>query len=213
MQLREIHIDGFGVFRNKHATGLSSGTNVLYGPNEFGKSTLLAFIRRILFGFRASASANPYPALCGGAYGGRIVSQLANGKIVTISRKEGRSGGPVKVFIDSAELSGQEELNRILGGISEKFYENVYAIGLDELQALKTLEEEEVKNHIYGAGLELGTTSLTEIQSTFLKQAEAVFKPSGSVQRIPALYKDIRDREKAIGETKKLLSKYDELDY
>jgi len=211
MQLREIHIDGFGVFFNKHATELSSGTNVLYGPNEFGKSTLVAFIRRILFGFRAPTGANPYPALAGGAYGGRIVCQLTNGEIITISRKEGRSGGPLKVTTDSAELSRQEELNKILAGISERFYENVYAIGLDELQALRTLEEEEVKNHIYGAGLELGPTSLTELHSTFLKQAEAIFKPGGSVQRIPALYNDIRDKEKGIGESRKLLSKYDEL--
>lgn len=211
MQLLEIHIDGFGVFCDKHVTGLSSGTNVLYGLNEFGKSTLLAFIKRILFGFRASSNANPYPAVSGGAYGGRIVCQLANDKIVTISRKEGRSGGPVEIITDSAEFSGQEELNKIIGRISEKFYENVYAFGLDELQALKTLEEEEVKNHIYGAGLELGSTSLTEIQNTFLKQADGVFKAGGSAQRIPALYREIRDKEKSIGETRKLLSKYDEL--
>ena len=212
MQLREIHIDGFGIFCEKHVTGLSSGLNLLYGPNEFGKSTLLAFLRRILFGFRVSSSANPYPAVSGGAYGGRIICQLANGKVVTISRKQGRSGGPVEIVTDSGgEHSGQEELNRMIGGISEKFYENVYAIGLDELQALRTLEEEEVKNHIYGAGLELGSTSLTEIQNTFLKQAEGVFKPGGSAQRIPALYKEIRDREKAIAEGRRLLSKYDEL--
>src|SRR3972149_1015074 len=212
MQLREIHIDGFGIFCDRHVTDLSSGLNLLYGPNEFGKSTLLAFIRRILFGFRVSSSANPYPAVSGGTYGGRIVCQLANGESVTISRKQGRSGGPVEIITDSGgELSGQEELNRMIGGISEKFYENVYAIGLDELQALRTLEEEEVKNHIYGAGLELGSTSLTEIQNTFLKQAEEVFKLGGSVQRIPTLYKEIRDREKAIAEGRKLLSKYDEL--
>lgn len=70
MQLSEIHIDGFGVFCDKHVIGLSSGINVLYGPNEFGKSTLLAFIRRIVFGFRVSSNANPYPAVSGGAYGG-----------------------------------------------------------------------------------------------------------------------------------------------
>lgn len=212
MQLREIHIDGFGIFCDKHVTGLSCGLNVLYGPNELGKSTLLAFIRRTLFGFRVSSNANPYPAVSGGAYGGRLVCQLANGEVVTISRKQGRSGGPVDITTDSGgEFSGQEELRRMIGGISGKFYENVYAIGLDELQALRTLEEEEVKNHIYGAGLELGSTSLTEIQNTFLKQAEAVFKPGGSAQRIPALYKEIRDREKAIAEGRRLLSKYDEL--
>ncbi len=208
MQLREIHIDGFGIIRDKHVIGISSGTNVLYGPNEFGKSTLLEFVRRILFGFRG---VNPYSALSGGVYGGRLVCELANGKIITISRKEGRLGGPVKISGDSVELAGQEELNKILGLISQKFYDNIYAIGLDELQTIKTLEEEEIRNHIYGAGLGLGSTSLKEISDTFSKQAEEVFKPGGSAQLMPGLYRDIREKERAIGEARKYLSEYDGL--
>lgn len=51
MQLREIHIDGFGIFANKRIKGLAPGINIIYGKNEFGKTTLLEFIRRILFGF------------------------------------------------------------------------------------------------------------------------------------------------------------------
>ena len=62
MQFNEIHIDGFGIFNDQHITGLSSGVNVVYGPNEFGKSTLLAFIRQMLFGFPSPTSAKAYPA-------------------------------------------------------------------------------------------------------------------------------------------------------
>ena len=51
MRISEIHIDGFGILADKHIIGLIPGINAIYGPNEFGKSTLLAFIRRILFGF------------------------------------------------------------------------------------------------------------------------------------------------------------------
>ena len=208
MQLREIHIDGFGIFCDKHVTGISSGASVLYGPNEFGKSTLLEFVRRILFGFRG---VNPYPALAGGAYGGRLVCELADGKIITISRKDGRSGGPVKIFADSGEILESEEFNRKLGLISQKFYNNIYAIGLDELQTIKTLEEEEIKSHIYGAGLGLGNTSLKEINDTLSKQADAIFKPGGSVQEMAVLYREIRDQEKALREAKQRLSEYDEL--
>jgi uncharacterized protein YhaN len=208
MQLREIHIDGFGVLRDKHITGISSGANVLYGPNEFGKSTLLEFVRRMLFGFRG---ANPYPALSGGTYGGKLVCELSSGNVITISRKEGRSGGIVKIIADSAELSGQEELGRILGPITQKFYENVYAIGLDELQTIKTLEEDEIESHIYGAGLGLDNTSLKEIKDTFSRQSDAVFKPGGSAQEMPILHRAIREKEKAIAEKKKLLADYDGL--
>ena len=213
MQLREIYIDGFGIFRDRQAKGLSSGINVIHGPNEFGKSTLLDFIRRILFGFpsRVSSSINPYPALNGGAYGGRLVCKLASGKFMTIARKEGPHRGPVTIILDSKELSGQDELNKSLGSIGERFYQNVYAIGLDELERLESLEADEVRSHIYGAGLGLGGISLKSIKANFLNQTEAVFKQGGSAQAIPKLYKEIRALENDISDIKRGLSKYDEL--
>jgi uncharacterized protein YhaN len=213
MQIREIYIDGFGIFRDRQAKGLSSGINVIYGPNEFGKSTLLDFIRRILFGFpsRASSSINPYPALNGGAYGGRLVCQLASGKFMTIARKEGPHRGSVTIILDSKELSGQEELNKLLDSIGERFYQNVYAIGLNELERLESLEADEVRSHIYGAGLGLGSITLKSIKNKFLNQAEAVFKQGGSAQLIPKLYKEIRALEKDISDIKRGLSEYDEL--
>src|SRR4030042_4488035 len=125
MQLREIHIDGFGIFHDKHIVGLSSGIHVIYGRHEVGKTTLLNFVRRILFGFpRSSPDTNPYPALEGGAYGGRLVCQLANGEVATISRTQGPRGGAVKITLDSTLLGGQEELNKILGNIGGGFYQN-----------------------------------------------------------------------------------------
>jgi uncharacterized protein YhaN len=106
MQLREIHIDGFGVFHDKHYCGLTSGTNVLYGPNEYGKSTLLAFVRRVLFGFpKSTAKVNLYPAIEGGAYGGRIVCEFADARNITISRGAGSRGGVVKVTSNSLPLA------------------------------------------------------------------------------------------------------------
>ena len=51
MEIREIQIDGFGVFSASKLKGVSSGLNIIYGPNEFGKTTLLEFIRCMLVGF------------------------------------------------------------------------------------------------------------------------------------------------------------------
>ena len=211
MQIREIHIDGFGIFHDRHIRNIPTGASVLYGPNEFGKTTLLNFIRRILFGFRTSASTAQYPALAGGSYGGRLVCEFSNGQVVTIARKEGRSGGPVTLYMGSRETEGQEELNRLLGQVTQKFYENVYAIGLDELQAVNTLEEKEIKTVIYGPGLELGASFFRKVNERFAKPAENIFKPSGSVQRMAVLFKEIREKEREISGIKDRLSTYDGL--
>lgn len=211
MQLRQIHIDGFGVFADTHITELTPGLNVLYGCNEFGKSTLLAFVRRVLFGFPSGSSkANPYPAVCGGAYGGRLVCMLRSGETVTISRSQGAKGGQVRVSTESAQHGGAGELDAMLGHMSRAFYENVYGISLDELERVGSLEEEEVKNRIYGAGLGLGGVSLTEVKSDFTRQAEALYKPQGSKQKMAVLYAEIRGLEKEIHEIQSGLEGYDE---
>lgn len=212
MQIQEIHIDGFGIFTDKHITGLTSGINVIYGPNEFGKTTLLDFIRRILFGFpRISTSTNPYPAVHGGAYGGRMICELDSGERIIISRAQGAHGGPVTISTGSGELSGKDNLDNILGHITKTFYENVYAISLNELQEVRSLQGEDIRNRIYGAGLGLGSISLVAIKSEFTKQGEILYKPQGSVQKVPSLYKEIRDLEREIKEVQKDLGKYDDL--
>ena len=50
MRLTAIHIDGFGIFHHLDIVRLSPGLNVFFGDNESGKTSLLAFLRTILFG-------------------------------------------------------------------------------------------------------------------------------------------------------------------
>ena len=56
MRLEELYLDGFGRFHEQTIGPLSQHITVIYGPNEAGKSTLLAFIRALLFGFPAAAA-------------------------------------------------------------------------------------------------------------------------------------------------------------
>ena len=61
------HIDGFGVFSDYASPELPDGLTVFTGPNEAGKSTLLAFIRGVLFGFPNKRRHLPLYAPCAGA--------------------------------------------------------------------------------------------------------------------------------------------------
>ena len=49
MVIRELYIKNFGKFTERHFY-LEDGVQVISGENEFGKSTLHAFIRAMLFG-------------------------------------------------------------------------------------------------------------------------------------------------------------------
>ncbi|RGT72831.1 hypothetical protein DWX08_08235 [Ruminococcus sp. AF18-22] len=49
MIIKEVYIQNFGKFSEQHFW-FEPGVNIIYGENEFGKSTLCAFIRAMLFG-------------------------------------------------------------------------------------------------------------------------------------------------------------------
>ena len=51
MRIDGWHADGFGILKDFERADLEPGVTVLLGENEAGKSTLLAFVRAMLFGF------------------------------------------------------------------------------------------------------------------------------------------------------------------
>jgi uncharacterized protein YhaN len=211
MQLREIHIDGFGIFANKRITGLTSGINIIYGKNEFGKTTLLEFVRRILFGFPTKKEkTNLYTPLQGGAMGGSLKVVLQNGEDLIISRSPGKHGGTVRVSTPSEVLQGQSVLNHLLGNASKYIYRNIYAFTIDELHDFNTLNSDEVKNRIYGAGLGLGNVSLKEIEKEIENYCMQIFRPRGSSQMGDLLEK-IKINEQEILLIQNNLTLFDEL--
>ena len=98
MQIREIHIERFGKFSHCRMVPVSPGLNVVYGRNEFGKTTLLEFIRWILFGFEKKRKGmNAYTPVDGGEHSGTLMCEMANGERIFITRTGGTLEGRVTV--------------------------------------------------------------------------------------------------------------------
>jgi uncharacterized protein YhaN len=211
MQLREIHIDGFGIFSNTRVTGLKPGLNILYGKNEFGKTTLLEFIRRILFGFPTKKDkTNLYSPVNGGSMGGSLKVKLLNGEGLVISRTPGTHGGDVRISTPQEVLQGQDVLTHVLGNASKDIYQNIYAFTLDELHDFNSLSGDEVKNRIYGTGLGLGNLSLKNKEKELENLCTQIFRPRGSCQ-LSDLLEKIKANEQIILSIQKNLILYDEL--
>lgn len=211
MQIREIHIDGFGIFCNKRVTGLKPGLNIVYGKNEFGKTTLLEFVRRVLFGFPTKKDKiNFYNPVNGGSMGGSLKVEMQNGEGLVISRTPGTHGGEVRISTAQEVLQGQDVLNHLMSNASRDIYRNIYAFTLDELHDFNTLSGDEVKNRIYGAGLGLGTVSLKNIEKELENLSSQIFRPRGSCQ-LGDLLEQIKSNEQEILSIQKNLTLYDEL--
>jgi uncharacterized protein YhaN len=61
MRIRKVHIERFGGWHDQEVPLVERGLNVLYGPNEAGKSTIMRIVRRLLFGFRPGDESGPGP--------------------------------------------------------------------------------------------------------------------------------------------------------
>lgn len=211
MQIREINIEGFGVFSDKQVTGLSAGLNVIYGENEAGKTTLIEFIRRIFFGIsRKSKGFNLYSPLNGGRHGGSLKCQLASQETFLVTRT--LSGkGDVAISPAVAGVQGQPALDSILGHASLNIFQNIFAFTLDELQSFDSLEGDEIKNRIYGAELGLGTVSLKQVEDAIDKPAEDIFLPRGKKTKTNLLLNEIKTLEQDIHAIQSQAQEYDRL--
>lgn len=211
MQIREINIDGFGVFSHKRVTGLTSGLNVIYGENEAGKTTLIEFIRRMLFEVPKRAKGfNFYRPLNGEPHGGKLKCLSASGETFAIRRILSDQIG-VTINTPNEELTGQSALNSLLGHATWNIFQNIFAFTLDELQTFDSLKGDEIKNHIYGAELGLGVGSLKKMEYSINKRADEIFLPKGRKTETTILLNEIKTLEEDIRDIQNEAQGYDQL--
>ncbi|TWT43090.1 hypothetical protein KOR42_44960 [Thalassoglobus neptunius] len=164
MRIHELEIDQFGVWKNVTLPFSARGVTVLYGPNEAGKSTLMRFIRGVLFGFQPGDLHVMDPQgkrqVCSGVL--RVSHQGKQHEL----RRTAEKGSRGLLEIDGQRVSQQDALvQSLVGGASESVFRDVFAIGLHELQELATLNNSEIAQQIYGLSLGREGDQLVRAQS------------------------------------------------
>ena len=211
MKFEEIYINGFGIFHNHHIKNLTSGLTILVGPNEAGKSTILSFQKRILFGFPDRRSRlNLYPPLAGGNHGGRLIVSTGDNTRYIIERYC-KGANDAKVILPDGSTGGTTELSNLLGHANKDIFENIYAFGLTELQDFETLNSEAVKGRIYSAGTGIGAISLSEVQKNLENEAGKLYKPKGRDPEVNALFRNINEINAQLREIENDIQKFDDL--
>lgn len=211
--IEELHIEGFGPLSGVRLRFDAQAT-VVWGPNEAGKSTLLRFIRSMLYGFatRAQLPERGEP-VSGGRHGGRLV--LRDGGRSRVLERYGdvalRRGGPVAVLreADGSERPlAQADIERLLlGGVSEQLFRQLYAVSLDELHELRALQGDEIGNYLYHAGM-AGGAALTAAGKQLRAEMDRLYKPKGSVQELGMLLARIKELESLLRQGRQELGAY-----
>lgn len=138
MEIKELYLENFGKFSDKRFY-IKDGIHVFYGENEYGKSTVYAFIRAMLFGLergRGRAALNDEfsryePWVNPNYYAGSMRFSIA-GKNFYLERKFDRYSKSAYLICedDGEELSVEDgDLNMLLGQMTAESFENTAAIG------------------------------------------------------------------------------------
>ena len=198
MRLEELFLDGFGHFHQRTFSLAGRPVTVFHGPNEAGKSTLLAFIRTILFGFPRQGRAAHYPPLAGGRHGGRMRLSGDDGETYTLERYAAARGVALSVRNDAGEtLDPNEFMPWITGQATQAVFSNVFAFGIDELQQVGLLDDASVSGTIYSAGQ--GVPGLSAFSQRLSARRRGIFLPTGRAQEVIRLATSIREIDEQLG--------------
>ncbi|TWT37557.1 Chromosome partition protein Smc [Posidoniimonas corsicana] len=165
MRITDLHVDGFGVWHDLRLNRLSPEITVFYGPNEAGKTTLMQFMRTMLYGVSADRRERYLPPREGGKPGGRmgLESEAGRFEATRYAERDKDDRGRVTVFRPDGETEGDRLLREALEGVDEATYNNVFSVGLDEIQSLGALSGDEVAKAIYRLTSGLDRVSLYDV--------------------------------------------------
>lgn len=196
MKLLDLQIGCYGHFQNLPLDFSGDGLQLVYGSNEAGKTTLLEFVREILFGF---AERNAYDFGVG-RIEGTARMRMASGQLVELRRHKGRKNNLLLKIDGHDAVSEGAIFNNLLGGATPNLFRSVFAFGLQELSAAdSSLNHESVRSALYGGGL-ANVVNPKHVLDVLVREAEQLFKERGQNQPVNALSRDLAQLTRQIKE-------------
>lgn len=206
MKINGMQIDGFGIWKGLSVDSLPGGMTLFYGRNEAGKTTLMQFVRTLMFGFEEQRRARYVPPVYGGPAGGRMQVHTGQGnfevrRFVNPEQQHELTGDLVLVDEAAGTRSGPVHLASLLSGIDEATFNNVFAIGLREIQELGTLNSTAAAEHLYKLTAGLDRVSLVDVMEGVHRRRESLCAADpGAGDRLGELVARRQDLQREIDE-------------
>ena len=213
MKITSLKVDGFGVWSGLSLDDLSDELNVFCGPNEAGKTTLLQFVRAVLYGFSPERM-RYLPPLRGGRPGGLIDLSSQQGSFqVARHTDHADNNGRAAAILTAADGSRQPQLllDQILCNVDETVFKNVFAFGLQEIQQLGSLGDTEAAELLFSLATGLDRVSLVEVMRELDVSRNRLLGADGTCGQIVQLLGDRNRIKEEIEELCALTASYGRL--
>lgn len=192
MRLCKLRLLRYGHFENRELDFSDSGLTIVFGPNEAGKSTSLAAIADLLYGFGhyTDYSFRFETRLL------RVGATLRNraGEEITFIRRKGNKD----TLLDPEEVPLPDSaLAPFLGRTGREFFERAFGLSHERLrqggEAIARAEGD-LGESLFEAGS--GIQGLADIQQKLAGEADGIFAPRRSRERL--LYQTLTEYETAL---------------
>lgn len=138
MKLSSVQIERFGARSNLQLDSLSHQLNVVYGPNGSGKTTIIQFVRWMLFGSQDTGSQR-YLTAGEMRVGGALQLVDAAGRLQTLTRHmNGAYSDQVRITGGDVDLSVSFDARR-LTGIDLQAYQHIFSFGFDQPPSIEQM--------------------------------------------------------------------------
>ena len=170
--LEHVKMSSFGKFSNIIVGPFSPGLNVVYGPNEAGKTTLNELVKGVLFGWPSSrGQGNSYRPESAERVGSLFFRDSSNGEVSEVKRAKNSEGVTVPTGL--------------LADIDQETYNTIFALTSDEL--LRLDRHNEVTAHLLTAGSGTGSSpahALDEVNERIKQELSRSAKNPNSVPNL-----------------------------
>ena len=195
MNIKRIRFDEFGPYRDWSFTTGNNGVQLMYGPNESGKTSLLEGMRTLLFGGTHKA----YGPMNG------ALDVERNGESYYIGRK----GKQLDFYSPGNPAIHEEPAQYWWHGIDKKTYNRIFALTLEDLQGLDVLQEVEVRSRFFGAegGEHLGSV----VKDVEKGATDLLVASSNGKRRINVLMDELKENRQKLSQLAEHEAQYVEL--
>jgi len=211
MYIKQLALNSFGGRSGFTLKGFSEGVNIIYGPNEAGKTTMMEAVRAALFGFLDGRVSTRNRYELAGGQSRHISLQLITraNQLWHLDRTEGRSG--LKIIDENNNSIPEAFLAEALHHADRDMYENIFAFSLKELSTFSSLDAATIQDRLLGTALGAGAVSPAVALKNIEERKNKIYKPKGKKCETAIIRKTIDEAASQISKLRTLPSDYDML--
>lgn len=207
MRINQLQIRSFGKWNEKRLR-TDAPMICFYGENEAGKSTLMQFVRYMLYGFPNRTRKDTILAN-GSGQGGMLELWVEQGQQALRVERWRQGKEQARLITSDGTIRSISALQPLMGNMSADMYNKIFAFGLSELQTIQSLHSDEISSYLYTVGT--GVSHLAEAEKRLQKDMDKIFKPKGRNQEIYSVLRALSETEQQISRHKSQLEQYAQL--